>query len=130
MPMTRLLRFFKSPYPFYLNDERKNMVLAVGVSLFLIAFMTTFHPGHFQQLPKIMLTSAFTFIVLFPSIIVLPRLLPKVFDTVSWTFWKHIAFTCLQLLIIGVVISAGLYYLGYYPHLTFLETLIHIYPSV
>src|SRR5271154_2450690 len=106
---TRIINALNAPFPYFLNDEKKNFVLSLGVSVFLVAFLMTFHPPIEHQFFRTVLIAAFTFITLFPAIVITPRLLPRVFDTENWTFGKHAVFSTFLLLIIGLVISAGLY---------------------
>jgi hypothetical protein len=126
----RILNVLNAPFPYFLNDEKKNLLLSIGISVFLVAFLMTFNPAAQHQLPKTVLIAVFTFITLFPCIVITPRLLPGVFDTENWTFGKHLVFSTVMLIIIGAVITTGLYVLNYYPQFTFAETLRHIYPNV
>lgn len=124
---TRILTLLDSPFPYYLNDRKKNILHIAGTSIFLAAFILVFHPGHPPI--KAFLVPGVTFLVMFSSISYFPSLLPKLFDTLKWTFGKHLIFTLTQLIIIGFCLAVTLHYLKIVPHLSFIEILLHVYPS-
>ncbi|GHN01145.1 hypothetical protein WSM22_26340 [Cytophagales bacterium WSM2-2] len=128
--MNSLKKALKAPFPYFLNEEKKNVLLCFGVCVFLIGFILVFNPKAIHAIDKTMLIVAFTFLVLFPGVILAPRVFPAAFDTDTWTFGKHLAFTGILVLIIGMVITTGLYTLGYYPRYSFAQTMLHIYPDV
>ena len=128
--MKRLIDSLKTPFPYFFNDEKKNALLSIGVCVFLMGFILTFNPKAIHHIDKTILIVLFTLSVLLPGVILAPRIFPVQFDPVSWTFGKHIAFTLFMLIIIGMVISIGLFYLNYYPQFSFVQTLLHIYPDV
>ncbi|MGC4021226.1 MAG: hypothetical protein QM734_04425 [Cyclobacteriaceae bacterium] len=128
--MNSIKKALKTPFPYFLNEEKKNALLCIGICIFLIGFIMVFNPKAIHQIDKTMLIVVFTFTVLFPGLIIVPRIFPAAFDTDTWTFGKHLAFTGLLVMIIGVVITVGLYTLNYYPYYSFAQTLLHIYPDV
>ncbi len=96
----------KSPFPFYLNDDRKNVLFVLGLSLFVVFF-----PPCVQaiQLPYRSLLSdknscleALPFAVLLLNIIILPKIFPQAFDVLHWTLGKYILLTVFHLILIGV----------------------------
>jgi len=96
----------KSPFPFYLNDDRKNFVLILAISLFVVAFLHLYRP-YFNMHVELNMAQKFlfggvTFVILFWDIIILPRLFPKAFDATSWTVGKYSLLTGLHLLLIGI----------------------------
>jgi DNA-binding LytR/AlgR family response regulator len=127
---TRLKNTLKSPFPYFLNDERKNFFLSLAISAFVVILLVGFNPMARVDLHKTFLIALITFLVLFPAVVITPRLFPAAFDTVGWTFGKHLVFTAAVLLAIGAVISTVLYLLNYYPYFTFTQTLKHCYPDV
>ena len=128
--MNRIRNALKAPFPFFLNDEKKNAVLCVGVCIFLTVFILIFNPRAIHNVGKVMWIVGFTFMILFPGLTLSPRIFPAAFDTVQWTLGKHLAFTGFLTLVIGAVISSGLYLLNYYPYFNFAQTVMHIYPDV
>jgi len=100
----------KSPFPFYLNDDRKNTVLILGISLFVAFFLQLYRP-YFQQhveltLPQSFLFAGVTFAVLYFNIVILPHLFPKRFDPVNWTIGKYLSLTLWHLVAIGMISTA------------------------
>lgn len=98
------------PFPLYLNDDRKNTVLILAISLFVVAFLHVYRP-YFQHhtaltLPQKFLFGGVTFVILFFNIVILPKVFPKAFDPLAWTIGKHAWLTLLHLVIIGLVSAA------------------------
>ncbi|HEY3405348.1 MAG TPA: LytTR family DNA-binding domain-containing protein [Ohtaekwangia sp.] len=96
----------KSPFPFYLNDDRKNILLILAISLFVVAFLHLYRP-YFNRHVELTIGHKFlfggvTFVVLFFDIIILPRLFPKAFDATTWTIGKYSMLTLLHLILIGI----------------------------
>lgn len=98
-----------SPFPFYLNDDRKNIGFIGAISLFVVFFLHVYHPqasdhvGHVDlTMPQKFLFGGVTFVVLFVNIVILPKLNPKVFDPGSWTVKKYIWLTLFHCFLIGV----------------------------
>lgn len=96
-----------SPFPFYLNDDRKNIAFIGFVSLFVVFFLQVYKPQHSFQteltLPQKFLFGGVTFIILFLNIIVFPKLYPRIFDPLNWTVKKYILLTLFHCLLIGII---------------------------
>jgi hypothetical protein len=95
-----------APFPFYLNDDRKNVMFIAVVSLFVVAFLNTFRPyfsHHVLTWGFKLLFGGVTFLVLFINIVLLPKLLPHTFDPVHWTIRKYILITLWHLFVIGFI---------------------------
>ncbi len=93
-PSMKLLKdSFKTPFPYFFNNEKKNALLCIGVCVFLMGFILTFNPKAIHHIDKTVLIVLFTLSVLLPGIILAPRIFPIQFDPVGWTFGKHLAFT-------------------------------------
>jgi DNA-binding LytR/AlgR family response regulator len=92
-------------FPYWLNDNRKNMIMISAISLFVIGFMLVYRPlNNFQENLSPAIVSVFggiTFIILTFSIIILPRIFPVAFDPVNWTLQKYLIQTLVQCLVIG-----------------------------
>jgi hypothetical protein len=112
-----------TPFPYYLQDDRKNLVLISIISMFVIAFMYVFKTpwDHALTLPQHFLFGGVTFGCLVINIIVIPKLFPGWFD--NWTLGKYILMNIGHLVLIGVASSlVDIFYLC--PHLSIVENLI------
>lgn len=97
----------KSPFPFYLNDDRKNTLFILVVSLFVVLFLHVYRP-YYEYHVSLTIAQKFlfggvTFAVLFFDIIILPRIFPNAFDPLNWTVGKYTLLTCQHLVIIGII---------------------------
>jgi DNA-binding LytR/AlgR family response regulator len=117
----------KSPFPYYLNDDRKNTLIPLGMSLFLVAFMLVFQPYNPY---KTLLIGTITFIVLFANIVLLPKVFPAVFDAANWTVGKYIVFTLWQLLLDGFITAVALHIFNFHPDVTFADKIFKVYYGV
>ena len=97
----------KSPFPYYLNDDRKNLMVIAGLSAFVMAFMPLYKPYHnfieHHTFADLCVFGGITFSVLTVSIIVFPKLFPVTFDPSNWTLQDHLIQTVLQCRVIGIV---------------------------
>jgi len=110
----RLAEKLNTPFPFYLNDDRKNLGLIAVISLFVLAFMIAFKSRNDLDLTlaQHLLFAGITFTCLGINILVLPRLFPVWFDPVSWTFKKYILLNLGHLILIGIAASfVDIYYI-------------------
>ena len=95
----------KSPFPFYLNDDRKNLVFILALSLFVVFFLHVYRPYSFHAAlttAQEFLFGGVTFVALIINIIVLPKLFPNFFDVLHWTIGKYILLTTFHLIVIGI----------------------------
>src|SRR5262245_33023167 len=87
-----LPRVLQSPFPYYLNDDRKNLVLVTAISGFVFFFMllyTPFKSFEMELTPaNVGIFAGVTFIVLWMSIIVLPKIFTITFDPTAWNVQK------------------------------------------
>ncbi len=126
-----LLQHLKAPCPYYLNDDRRNTALILGISLLLIAIMTGSHAGDMTMFPKLLLVASVVFLILFSHIVLLPKLFPAVFDATQWTLGKYLIFTLWQLLLCGPTIAMVKISLGLHPEgLSLGEALLRVYLRV
>lgn len=112
-----------TPFPYYLQDDRKNLILIAVISVFVVIFMYVFKtPGdHELTLPQHFLFGGITFACLVINIIVLPKLFPGWFD--NWTLGKYILINIGHLFLIGVASSlVDIFYIC--PNLSVAENLI------
>ncbi|NOT75407.1 MAG: LytTR family transcriptional regulator [Cyclobacteriaceae bacterium] len=82
----------RAPFPFYLNDNRKNFVLVFVISVFVTGFLYLFKTpsdNHFSEGLEWM-HGCITFVCLTINIILLPRIFPAMMDPVNWTFKKYL----------------------------------------
>jgi hypothetical protein len=125
-PGRRIGEFLRTPFPYYLNDDRKNTFLIAGIALFVLVFMLVFTPYS----AKIFLVSAIVFVVMWSSVVLLPWVFPTTFDPANWTVGKYIVFSLWQLLMDGFFIAVALELLNIHPTMPFGQKLLHIYPNV
>lgn len=96
-----------SPFPFYLNDNRKNIVFISVISLFVVFFLHVYRPQNSFHteltLPQKFLFGGVTFLILFLNIVILPKLYPKTFDPLNWTIKKYILLTLFHCFLIGLI---------------------------
>jgi hypothetical protein len=96
-----------SAFPYYLNDDRKNMLFVTLVSVFVVFFMLLYRPYyHMTDIPTLGHTSIFggiTFFVMSISVVALPKIFPVLFDATKWTLKKYLIHTFLQCFVIGVI---------------------------
>lgn len=84
-----------SPFPYYLNDDRKNTILSIAIGLFVILFHVVYKtPGNAGIILTFAQKSLFggvTFIVLFVHIVLIPNISTFSFvDSLHWTVKKYI----------------------------------------
>jgi len=101
-----MLNFLKKPYPF--NDDLKhNARIILFISLGVLAFLLIFQPikiSSFSNQEILYLVTglaASTFLVLSFSLIVLPSLVPKLFDNKLWNIKREIIWNIWLLLAIS-----------------------------
>jgi len=99
----------KSPFPFYLNDDRKNFVLILAISAFVVVFLHVYRPYNFHTeltLGQEFLFGGVTLAILAFDILLLPKLFPKAFDPLNWTVGKYMMLTTFHMIVIGLVSTA------------------------
>jgi hypothetical protein len=102
-----------SPFPYYLNDDRKNTILAICVGLFVVFFLHVYKPQNNFDLvltsPQKFMFGGVTFAVLFLNIVWLPKFLHiAALDPVRWTVKKYILHTlwiCLMIAFVNTIID-------------------------
>ncbi len=100
--------FLNAPFPFYLNDDRKNVALIFIISLFVTGFLYVFQiptEHHFSEGYQ-WLHGTITFGCLIFNIIFLPKIFPVAMDPVSWTWKKYIALNIGHLALIWATCTA------------------------
>jgi hypothetical protein len=91
-----------APFPFYLNDDRKNLALIFVISLFVTGFLYVFRTPdehHFSEGYQWM-HGTITFGCLVFNVIFLPKIFPVTMDPVSWTWKKYIVLNMGHLVLI------------------------------
>lgn len=123
----------RSPFPYYLNDDRKNFLVILAIGVFVVFFMSVYRPyRNFEQeltFANMCLFGGVTVIVMGLSIIVLPKIFPAAFDPTTWTIQKYIFQTFGQCFIIGVV-SVVIDKLYICPEKMLGEIIIHAFTQV
>jgi len=95
-------------FPYYLNDERKNLLLSLSIGVFVTLFLAIYRP--FQQFGlahpftfnQSLLYGGVTAAILALNILGMPRIFPKTFDVLFWTVKKHFLFLAWKCFLIGV----------------------------
>lgn len=97
-----------SPFPYYLNDDRKNLLLISVITVFVIAFMYLFKTPNDLDLSfnHHLLFGGITFVCLIINIIFFPKFFPVWFDATTWNLKKYIVLNIWHLLLIGMASSA------------------------
>lgn len=97
--------WLNAPFPFYLNDDRKNFllvtVLSAFVTLFLYLFKTESEFSFANGLEW--LHGLITFGALLVNLLVLPRIFPALMDSTAWTIKKYIVFNVWHLVLIWAI---------------------------
>ncbi|MCA4897835.1 MAG: LytR/AlgR family response regulator transcription factor [Bacteroidota bacterium] len=114
----RMADWLNQPFPFYLNDDRKNFLLITILSLFVTAFLYLFKTeAEFEFANDLgWLHGLITFSVLIFNIILLPRIFPAWMDPISWSIKKYIVLNVLHLALICVAATVmdKLFFCPYY----------------
>lgn len=101
----RLVDWLNTPFPFYLNDDRKNFllvtVLSAFVTLFLYLFKTESEFSFANGLEW--LHGLITFGALVFNILLLPRIFTALMDPTTWTIKKYIVFNVWHLVLIWAI---------------------------
>lgn len=101
----RFTDWLNSPFPFYLNDDRKNFLFVTVMSAFVTAFLYLFKTdaefGFTEGLEW--LHGLITFGALCFNILLLPRIFPSWMDPTAWSIKKYIWINILHLTLIWVM---------------------------
>ena len=120
-------------FPYYLNDDRKNLILSVGIGSFVVLFLAVYRP--FQQFDvshtfsQSLLFGAVTSSILAVNIHFLPKIFPGVFDLLFWNIKKHFLFLLWKCFWIGVA-CALIDKLFLCPDRTWMVTITRVYIQV
>jgi DNA-binding LytR/AlgR family response regulator len=131
LPAMDINERLNTPFPYYLNGDRKNIMFVTIVSVFVVFFMLLYRPYyHMTQTPTLGHTSVFgaiTFVVMFTSVVVLPKFFPVTFDPTTWTLKKYLIHTLLQCFGIGVIsILVNKFYMHPEMHIVDLVTRVFV----
>lgn len=119
-----------SPFPYYLNDDRKNTLLSLSVGLFVVFFLHVYKPQNnfdivLSSLQKTMF-GGIAFAVLYFNIVLVPRIFNIPFlDPVHWTVKKYILHTlwiCFMIACVNTLVDK----LYVCPEKPLLEIILHI----
>jgi LytTr DNA-binding domain len=94
------------PFPFYFNDDLKNALLAVFTSLFVVGFIFVYTPFNAfnagQTAAQVWASGFITLGILWLNLIILPKLLPRLFEVSEWNVMKYLLFNVWLFLSIGI----------------------------
>ncbi|MCE2994122.1 MAG: LytR/AlgR family response regulator transcription factor [Cyclobacteriaceae bacterium] len=101
----RISDWLNAPFPFYLNDERKNFLLALFISAFVTVFLYLFKTESELTFANDLgwLHGLITLAVLFFNVLLLPRIFPVTMDPTTWTIKKYIYLNILHLMLIWLI---------------------------
>lgn len=121
----------KTPFPYYLQDDRKNAQLVVVIGLFVTIFLFLFKTNQELELTVVqkLMFGFVTTACLFFNIIVLPKILPVILDSQHWNLGKYTLFNIWHLILIGAI-SAVIDKIYVCPEKTVGEVIIHAYTQV
>lgn len=101
-----------APFPYYLNDDRKNTILCIAVGLFVFLFHLVYKtPGNYISLTYAQkaLFGGVTFGVMYFHIVLIPNIFTFSFvDTIRWTVKKyilHVLWICLVIACINATVD-------------------------
>ncbi|HRI79057.1 MAG TPA: LytTR family DNA-binding domain-containing protein [Cyclobacteriaceae bacterium] len=97
-----------TPFPFYLNDDRKNLAIIAVISAFVTGFLYAFKTASEAQFSQGLewLHGSITFISLSINILLLPRIFPVAMDPVTWTYKKYVILNIGHLFLITLLCIA------------------------
>lgn len=118
----------KAPFPYYLEDDRKNLGLITGISTFVIVFLLIYRPfgQHLPELtfPQVLVYSGITFVILTINIIGFPKWFPEIFEPTKWNLGKYFLFKIWHCFLIGIASTiVDVYFIC--PQYTLIENVVH-----
>ncbi len=101
----RFLDWLNAPFPFYLNDDRKNFLLVSVISVFVTLFLYLFKTeSDFPFANELgWLHGLITFGVLLFNVLILPGIFPAWMDPTIWSIKKYVLLNVLHLFLIWLV---------------------------
>jgi hypothetical protein len=102
-----MLQLINNPFPFFLNDNRKNILLILATSIFVTLFLTLYTP--FENPNNTIINNIqwgfFCFLALYANLILIPKLFPALFELTRWTLLKYILFNAWLFLTLGILFT-------------------------
>jgi hypothetical protein len=97
--------WLNAPFPFYLNDDRKNFLLVTVLSAFVTLFLFLFKTESEFEFANGLewLHGLITFGALQFNLLILPRIFPALMDPTTWTVKKYIFFNLWHLVLIWAI---------------------------
>lgn len=119
-----------SPFPFYLNDDRKNLLMILVISAFVTVFLYAFPTANAGLTDEIQwIHGLITFFCLCINILLLPKMFPAAMDPVHWTYFKYILITTAHLILIVIITTFVEKYL-FCPEMDWLVVGTHVMSQV
>lgn len=122
-----------APFPYYLNDDRKNTILCLAVGLFVLVFHLVYKtPARLVSLSfgQKAMFGGITFAVMFIHIVVIPNIFTFSFvDTLRWTVKKyivHVLWICLVIAFVNTLVDK----LYICPDLPMIETIARVFEQI
>jgi hypothetical protein len=105
----RVKQGLKSPFPFYLNSDRDNLFVVLGITAFTLLFLLIFRPfGLAEEIKEPAAPFGFAgiaLVVLFVHILAIPRLFPRYFDDSCWSLGGFALYNLWIIAVVGVFAS-------------------------
>ena len=102
-----MFKLLDEPFPFYLNDNEKNTFLILATSIFVSLFLTLYTP--FENPNNTVANNTgwgiYCFVALYANLILLPKLLPNLFELTRWTLLKYFLFNVWLFFSIGILFT-------------------------
>ncbi len=123
-------KVLQSPFPFFLNDERKNLLFITGASVYVVLFMTFFHTNYHHTHELTFDENAIFGLVTFITLFVKRNRIATTFSAchgpVQWNVGKYIIHMLGNLVVLGFL-SALVDHLFIMEERTWTENLVHAY---
>ena len=108
-----MLRFLLQPYPFEQSLDRR-LIISLSVGLFIAFFLILFEPFGISQLPlerrwqPALFFGAISFACSAFFRVLVPALLPSIFNEQVWRTWKEVVFVLITILGVAAGVYGGL----------------------
>jgi len=122
-----------SPFPYYLNDDKKNTLLALSVGFFVVFFLHVYKPQNNYDIVltfgQKVLFGGVAFAVMFLNIVWFPKFQIAALDPVNWTVRKYILHT-LWICFMIACINVGIDKFYVCPEKPLFDIAVHVFTQV
>ena len=104
--LTHIRNKLQTPYPYFFNNDRDNLLLILGILAFIMLFVELYQPfdvdrqvqSELQGIAHILIIG----LTLIFNIIFLPKIFPAIFEVSQWTFAKYLIFLTWNILFMSL----------------------------